>query len=74
VKELIGKRVQIVRSGLVFYCEIVDARSPRAHGARPEVRVVPLSGHGEKWVTDWQHLPQEFGLVEGPASDEQDRS
>jgi len=66
VKELIGKHVQIVREGLVIRCEITDVRTPRAYGARPEARVTPVAGHGEKWVSDWQHIPEEHGFVEGP--------
>jgi len=68
VRELIGKHVQIVREGLVIECEVTDVRSPRAYGARPEVRVTPVTGHGEKWVSDWQHLPENHGLVEGPTN------
>lgn len=73
MKELIGRHVQIVREGLVIHVEIVEVRAPRAYAARPEVRVTPVSGHGEKWVSDWQHIPENQGFVEGP-NDEQARS
>lgn len=66
VSELVGQKVQIIRSGLVFYCECLAVRSPRARGTKPEILVAPVEGHGEKWVSDWMHLNRGFGFVEGP--------
>lgn len=66
MNDLLGTHILIVRAGLVIECEILEVRSPRAHGARPEIRITPVAGHGRAWVTDWQHLPSNSGLVEGP--------
>ena len=69
MKSLMGVKGSIVRTGLTFVCVVVDVRSPRAHGAKPEIKVTPLSGHGERWVSDWSHTPDNYGLVEGPKDD-----
>ena len=55
----------IVREGLVIFCVVVEQRKGKGYG-RPQVKVTPMSGHGEAWVSDWQHRPDKTGLTEGP--------